>query len=327
MGLASPWPRFALVLGGGSAALALAALALTALVDPYDSGRSPLAGAPVQRSLSPRTAAAGLGRDPRFDAAVVGNSHAQLLAPARLDALTGRAFVQLTIPGSGPGEQLAVAGWFLRHHPGARALVVAADPTWCTDDPALTPGHPFPDWLYADDPRRYLAGLFRLSAAGEAAGRLVESVSRPPRARPDGYRDYEPEFARQSPAERAAALAVRPPDGPDRGRAGPFPAAGRLAELLARAPAALRVVLVLPPVHPDALPRPGTPRAAAEAACKAALAGALSAAIGARGAVVDRRRPGADPDGFFDPGHYRMPLARELERAIAEALAPAPRAP
>ena len=313
------WWAFALGVVGGAAILAGATLALAFLVDPYDSGRSPLSGPPGLRPQGPRTAAASLGRDPRFDAAVVGNSHAQLIEPARLDALTGRAFVQLTIPGSGPGEQLAVARWFLRHHPSARALVVAADPTWCTDDPALPPGHPFPSWLYDANPLRYLAGLFRLSVAGEVAERLGETLSRrpPPRGRSDGFRDYEPEFRRQDPAARAAALAARPPDAPDPGRAGPFPAAKGLAALAEAAPRALRLVLLFPPVHAGALPRPGTARDAAEAACKAALV----AALGGRGAVVDRRRPGLDdPDLFFDPGHYRAPLARAVERELAAAL-------
>ena len=36
-------------------------------------------------------------------------------------------FVQLTVPGTGPREQLAILDFFVRHHPRIGALVIVAD--------------------------------------------------------------------------------------------------------------------------------------------------------------------------------------------------------
>ena len=105
--------------------LAMAALgagvifALVMLVDPYDSGRFGLIGIKGISDESPRTANASRGRDPQFNAAVFGNSTGQLLKPAELSQATGARFVQLTVPGTGPREQIALLRWFVRHHPRA----------------------------------------------------------------------------------------------------------------------------------------------------------------------------------------------------------------
>ena len=89
-------------------------------IDPYDTGRSTLLGKPGIRPQGPWTAAASRGRDQAFDAAIIGNSHIQLLSPERLRETTGLSFVQLSTPGSGPREQFAVLNWFLRHRHASR---------------------------------------------------------------------------------------------------------------------------------------------------------------------------------------------------------------
>ncbi|MET0258638.1 MAG: hypothetical protein ABW179_08645, partial [Methylobacterium sp.] len=85
------------------------------------------------------------------------------------------------------------------------------------------------------------------------------------------------------------------------------------------------------PIYHAALPRPGTPRERAEAACKAAL---IASARGhRRSAVLDWRRDGPearDPALFFDQSHYRLPLAHRIATDIAaavERLQRDPRAP
>ncbi|TXM60950.1 hypothetical protein FV229_23800, partial [Methylobacterium sp. WL120] len=42
---------------------------------------------------------------------------AALVEHARLAAATGIPFVQLSVPATGPGEQLLILDWYLRHHP------------------------------------------------------------------------------------------------------------------------------------------------------------------------------------------------------------------
>lgn len=306
-------------------------LALAFALDPYDSGRSPL-GAPGIRPQGPRTAAASRGRDPAYQGAIIGNSHIQLIEPERLGRLSNIPFVQLAIPATGPGEQLVVLDWFLRHHPRPRAIVLAPDDFWCTDDPALRNDKPFPYWLFAADLPGYLRGLMRYGVAQEVVGRIGWLMRRNrPRARADGWWDYEADYLRLGFGEEAhrAPYRDRPaPDAPERGRAGPFPAAGALRAALERVPAETPVVVVLPPVFHAALPRPGTPRAAAEAACKAALEAALAGHP--RSALLDWRRDGPaarDPGLFFDQSHYRHPLAARVADDIAAALERLERAP
>ena len=299
-------------------------LALALVLDPYDSGRSPF-GTRGVRPQGPRTAAASRGRDPAFQGAIIGNSHIQLIEPGRLSGLTGIPFVQLAIPATGPGEQRVVLDWFLRHHPGPRAIVLAPDDFWCGDDPALRNDKPFPFWLFAADLPGYLRGLMRYSVAQEVVGRIGWLMrTRRPLARADGWWDYEPDYLKLGFGEEAHRAPYRDkavPDAPEPGHAGPFPAADALRAALARVPAATPVVAVLPPVFHTALPRPGTPRAAAEAACKAALREALSSHP--RSALLDWRRDGEaarDPALFFDQSHYRHPLAARLTDDIAAAL-------
>ncbi|WP_336486520.1 hypothetical protein [Methylobacterium nigriterrae] len=324
---ARAWRRFAAGFAATASGLLAGYLALAVIVDPYDSGRSSLLSAGAVRPQGPRTAAASRGRDPAFTGAVIGNSHIQLVEPARLGAATGIPFVQLSVPATGPGEQFLLLDWYLRHHPSPAALVVAADAYWCTDDPALTNAKPFPFWLFSESWPAYLRGLMRFSVAQEVVGRIGWLMrARRPLARPDGWWDYEPDYLRQGYADDPRLVADRErraPDGPDPHRAGPFPAAARFAEVLARVPARTPVLLVFPPLYAPGLPRPGTAREAAESACKAAIGGAL--ATHPLSAVLDWRRDRPDlhdPALFFDQTHYRHPLAHRLTDDIAARLRP-----
>jgi hypothetical protein len=86
-------------------------------------------------------------------------------------------------------------------------------------------------------------------------------------------------------------------------------------------PAATAVVLVFPPVYAAGLPRPGTARADAETACKAAIAAAVR--THPRSAVLDWRRDRPEvgrSELFFDQTHYRHPLARSLTDDLANTL-------
>lgn len=323
------WRAFSGWFGGTAAVVLGGYLFLAYLVDPYDSGRSPLVSGSGVRPQGPRMAAASRGRDPAFSGAVIGNSHIQLVSPQRLRDRSGIPFVQLSVPATSPAEQFAILGWYLRHHPEPEAVVIAPDEYWCTDDPALPNPKSFPFWLFADSTPAYLRGLMRFSVAQEVVNRLGRSLRRdPPRARPDGWSDYEDQYlglAARDPhkaGEQAAQRDTPAPDTPDPGRAGPaFPAATRFAELVGRLPLRTALVVVFPPVSPAALPRPGTAREAAEAACKAAIV--TVARRHPLSAVIDwrTRRPDvADPSLFFDQSHYRHPVATGLADVIADAI-------
>ena len=320
------WRRFTALF------LAVAALALVSILgfayalDPYDTGRSTLFSAPGVREQGPRTAAASRGRDPAFDAAIFGNSHIQLLSPGRLKRKTGLDFVQLSVPATGPKEQLVLIDWFLRHRrTAARALVISADLTWCAADPALPNDKPFPFWLYSADPLDYVRGLLRFDLLEEIPRRLAYVVGdRKDRAAPDGYWDYEadylalgfeakPELRARLDAPVSGSVAVN--------ATGRFPAADRLRGLASGLPAETALIVVFPPVYRAALPAPGSVRARSDEACKAALRDAV--APHARSAVVDWRsdRPeNRNPDHYFDQTHYRHAVAQGLENDIADAL-------
>lgn len=299
-------------------------LVLAVLVDPYDTGRSTLLSRGAVRPQGPRTASAVRGRDPAYTGAVIGNSHIQLIEPAALTRLTGIPFVQLSVPATGPMEQFAVLAWYLRHHAQPAALVLSADAFWCADDPAFPSEHGFPYWLLGGWPD-YLQGLIRFPAAQETVNRLGWLLNpRRKTAAADGWWNYEANYLGQGFGIDAAKIsALEKPVGPEPElhHGGPFPIADRLRVELARIPARTPVVVVFPPVYASAGPPPGSPRDAAEIACRAAVRGAL--ATHNLSTVVDWREgphPETGRDLFFDRTHYRLPLAQALTQDIAAAI-------
>lgn len=307
-----------------SAALALFLLTVF-LLDPYDTGRSPLSLKEGVRPQGPRTAAASRGRDQAFDAAIFGNSHIQLVSPEELKATTGLAFVSLIAPATGPKETLTLIDWFLRHRrEPARALVVGIDSYWCTPDPAMPNDKPFPFWLFSRNPGDYLVGLLRFDVFEEMSHRLRYLLSREPkRARLDGYWDYSAGYEIQGALEESGRRRLSSHFDSSGGNAGrSFPAATALAALLDAAADGLPLVLVRPPVYRNTLPAPGTGEPAADAACRAAFQALADKRP--RTALVDMRLDSPitrDPENFFDHTHYRQNVARLVEREIAAALA------
>jgi hypothetical protein len=318
------WAGFIVTfLGTAAAALALL-LAAVFLIDPYDTGRSPLALGEGVRDQGPRTAAASRGRDPAFRGAILGNSQIQLISPQELAARTGIPFVSLIAPATGPRETLVLLDWFLSHRRGeAEAIVIGIDDRWCTADPALPSDKPFPDWLFEPSLPRYLAGLLRFEAVEEVPRRIAYLVSGGKgRARPDGYWNYEADYLRQGyDSDPSIRARLNQPAETGGGNVdGPFPAAARLAEAMRAAPRTM-LILVRPPVYATALPAPGSRSAAADAACRDAFASLAANRPLTR--LVDGRedRPELhDPSLFFDHRHYRLPLARLMEARIAEAI-------
>lgn len=321
---AAIWRRFTARLIAVAALLLAAVLGLAYLVDPYDTGRSPVFEKAGVRPQGPRTAAASRGRDPAFRAAIVGNSHTQLLSPERLRERTGIPFVQLAVPATGPKEQLVLVDWFVRHRETPpEAVVLGADTTWCTADPALANDKPFPFWLFSESPLDYVQGLLRFDILEELPRRIGYLAARnPERARPDGYWDYEADYM-------ALGFGIDPNlkarlDQPAGGRAnhtGRFPAAAALADLARSLPPETSLVVLIPPHYITAQPASGSRDAASEEACKAALRQAVAGRP--KSAVVDWRvdRPeNRDPSLFFDHTHYRQGIAQAVEADIAAAL-------
>jgi hypothetical protein len=312
------WRRFATaflaVLFGGLGSI----YAFLVVVDPYDTGRFPSPLKPGVFDGGQRTANASRGRDPRFDAAVFGNSRGQMLDPAKLSDATGLSFVQLTTPGSGPKEHMTMMRYFLRHHPGVKAIVLTVDERWCGHDPSLPVIFPFPFWLYRGN-LEYLAHLLSTRAFTSAQSRIKLALGLVPPTDPRGYTDYETGRVRNFhpgiAADADEPVAALPADTY-------FPALDQLDTVLAALPASTRLVIVMPPVYQAMLPRPGTQVAADLPACKAALAGKLNGRE--RSGFLDFFVDGSisrDPENFMDLQHYRMNIARLIEARIANVLA------
>jgi hypothetical protein len=318
------WAGFARAFVVAALVALLGSLTLAWLIDPYDTGNTPLSLREGVRQQGPRTAAASRGRDPAFQGAVFGNSHAQLLSPERLQPATGIPFVSLTAPASGPKEGLVLMDWFLRHRrEPPQAVIVGVDDFWCTADPQMPNAKPFPFWLYSRDRAEYLVGLLRFDVLEEFQRRIIYlATGRGERARPDGYWDYEPSRLAtgidRDPARREELESYRPVGGSN--AEGPYPAAKALEAMMAQVPGT-RLILLRPPVYRSALPRPGTAEAAADDGCRAAFAGL--AARRPLTTLIDWRRDRPelhDPNQFFDHTHYRQTLARVVEAEIAAAL-------
>lgn len=323
---AAKWTGFTGAFLGAAALIAAAFLTAAFLIDPYDSGRSPLHLKEGVRPQGPRTALASRGRDPNFTGAIFGNSHIQLISPEELRTRTGIPFVSLIAPATQPRETFATIDWFLRHHreTSPKAIVVGIDNYWCTANPALPNEKPFPFWLLSRSLSEYVGGLMRFDLLEELPRRISYlSSRRAERARPDGYWDYESGYGVQGYGTNPEIIArlQKPIETGGGNIDGPFPAATGLEVLMQAAPAETALILLRPPVYVTALPKPGTRDAAADAACRKAFADL--AARRPRTALVDWRldRPELhDPNLFFDHSHYRQPIARLVEADIAEAI-------
>lgn len=302
-------------------ALALGCVAIFALVlavDPYDSGRAGVLGISGVRDASPRTANASRARDAQFDSAVIGNSTGQLIKPAELSRLTGDRFVQLTVPGTGPREQIAIMDFFVRHHPRPGALVVTADSGWCMRDAALPLQHPFPFWLYGESRLDYFGKLFSSRALRLTWQRVLIGLGLRQRSAPDGYWDYE----REGPSEFQPVIVPRDDGGPaPQNMSEDFPGVALLGAAIRKLPADVPVVLFVPPAFHTMIPKADLLAAAEEAACKTALKKIVAGR--ARSNFIDFRLDNAltrDRANFMDFGHYRAAIARRMEAAIAESI-------
>lgn len=312
------WGGFARLLVATAAGLFVALVGVLLLVDPYDTGRTGVIGSRGLGEQYPFTANASRARDPRFDAAIFGNSHVQELRPERLDALTGLSFVTLMMPATWPRDQLEVLRWFVanrRTPPGA--VVLGLDHFWCFAT-ALNSGR-FPTWLYAESFPAYLGGLVRYRSFEASAARLRYWRSGKGGYRPDGFWDYGPIYDKLGLGEQEASrrkLATRKPNTVNLG--GSFPAIDLLRQALAGLPPEAAVVLVRPPVYRTAMPEPG-PEEQTEQACRSAMR--TTAASRPRTTLLDYYGQYVDdPDAFYDHDHYRDAVAVRIERDIAAAL-------
>jgi hypothetical protein len=306
------------IIFGGLAAIVVA-------LDPYDTGRLPgvvKVGVPAQ---GPRTAHASRGRDIAYDAAIFGNSHVQLLSPARLAGATGVPFVSLIVPATGPQEQLALLDYWLKHRASApRAIVIGIDGYWCRKEPDMPTWQPFPFWLYGESLAGYIRGMIRFQGLEEIDRRLRYVAGKLPRARPDGYWNYEEDYGALLQANNGLLPKLDHPRVTiSANLTGRFPPVDALAGRLARLPATTSVVLLRPPVHILGLPNPGSDEAKTDAACAKAFS--QLAKSRPHTVLIDARFDSEQAriaSHWFDHTHYRASVALQLEEMIVKAMRP-----
>jgi hypothetical protein len=286
-------------------------------IDPFSTGRFTLIEG-VDVTLAVRAwSNAGRARDLAFDAAIIGNSRGARFAPAQLDALTGRRFVQLSVFAIGPNEQMTIARAFIRTH-GAMpaALLFALDQPWC-DNNDNVPYQSFPFWLYESSDAEYLRRIFSPEGIQGAFRRVAIRVFGLPQAGPrDGFDLQEPSFPPER-FERERAQ-PRPVDAPEILR---FPWADHLFQMISAFPERTQIALVFLPYYISLVPAPNTPAAAALDACKAAFRSIAERRTNVT--VFDFLRDDATArraTDFADATHAHYRLMDVLAQQIAPAL-------
>jgi hypothetical protein len=288
------------------------------VVDPFDTGRFGIDWGMGVVDDNARTAAASRGRDRRFDSAVIGNSRAELLDPNRLSAASGRRFVQLSVLGSGPRQQLALLDWFFRHHARVGAIVLVTDVNWCSENPRMPTNFPFPFWLYAESSFEYALHALRTSALEHGLRRVLLALGLRQASDPSGSQGQERgtvrRFSSIIPEDYHPADDIREPRRS-------FPAIERLHAFLAERANDVSIIAVFPPAFVTLLPAAGSRDGIWTAECK----GALTRLVRDRGAFIDVAVDGGlvrDPGNFTDGIHYRAGVARAIEARIIAALPP-----
>jgi len=311
------WRRWLIVFIAALLGLAGALYLAVVLLDPFSTGRF----TPLRRiDIAIHSAAlsnAGRARDPSFDSAIIGNSVARRLDPARLNAATGRHFVLLAVDALLPDQQLVIARAFARHHGGAASFVFVLDPFWCADNIRAWPRRrELQEWLYQSSDFEYLSRIFFPQAIEAAGRRLLILAGRLGPARPPN--GYEPVNTLLVPADMPERMRVmrRPRDAAP--ASAPFPLLDLLARFLPEVEPQTNVLLLFPPAFVGALPEPGSAADRREAACKAAAR--RIAAGRPRTEYLDLRTETEKTRviaNFYDTMHYRDSIAREIEQAIA----------
>jgi len=280
----------------------------------------------VPISTNARYSFPALARSPEFDSVVLGTSTARLLQPALLNPEFGARFANLAMNSATAYEQSRMLEVFLRTHEHPRAVIIGLDAEWCGPKLERYTPRPFPEWMYAADLWPAYLHMLTPYAVQEAANQFAVMVHMKRRRYGlDGYTSFVPDESQYDRARRDAAFARWPPT--DRTPAPPgaaldFPALPLLREDLRAIPAATRKVLFFTPYHVDQQGAPGSGTAARWAACKREVA-KIAAETGAQ--ALDFMIPSAitrDRDNYWDPLHYRVPIAARLAEGLAKGESP-----
>ena len=291
------------------------------VVDPWDTLKlsPPLPRVPI--SSNARYSFPALARSQRFDSVVLGTSSSRLLQPALLDTGFDARFVNLAMNSATAWEQSQMFGVFLRAHPAPRVVIIGLDSAWCEGESPRTTSRPFPPWMYRADLWPSYREMLTPYAVQEAFNQFAVMVHlKQRRYGLDGYTRFVPEESQYDRGRRDAAFLRWPPTdtaAPPPGAVAELPALALLREMLTALPASTRKVLFFVPLFRERQGVPGSVTAWRWAACKREVAD-IADATGAE--ALDFLIPSRitqDRDNYWDPVHYRVPVATALAEALA----------
>lgn len=331
----SEWNQFLRITLGGLVVLLVSAFGFILMMNPYGHLPWHVFGKHVIMDINQRYQYPAIVRSGAFDSAVIGTSTSRLLDPDRLDAVFGGRFANLAMNDARAWEQYRLALLFVKKQPRTRVLLIGLDYVWCAADADVNriTARGFPEWLYDDKP--WNDWLFLLNPRTlEFAGRLTAHRLglKPARIPFNGFEVFVPPESSYDPIKVEKLIwngrpkEIRPlvpayAASAEDLHTWKFPALAWLDEIFAATPADARRILAFMPVHIAAQPTPGSQEATREAACKA-----RAADLGRRhrAAVLDFRIHSSlttRDDHYWDPLHYRLPIAQRLVDDIAQAVA------
>lgn len=327
------WSRFLRVFFVSLGASFFVCAGLIVLMNPYGNLPKLAFAQHVITDQQQRFQYPGIIRTRDFDSAIFGTSSIRLLDPADLDPALGR-FANLAMNDARAWEQYMLMKLFLRHVAAPRTMVVGIDSVWCAPnaDADRVTRRTFPEWMFDESLTNDWPNMLNFRTL-EIAGRQVAARLglRAPALPPNGFRvftppdaEYDLERARQHLYGQAPRALPKPQVSPvvlpDAERqALPFPALRWLQEIAQAAPAETRFVALFVPTHAGNVPAAGTREAAIYAECRRQI---IEIARARKGSVVDFRfrSPLTEADtNFWDPLHYRVPIARKIAQAINAA--------
>ncbi len=312
------WRRWLVAFLSVPAVGACLILAFLIAIDPYDTGKFGLVDIDGVDDQNTVTAIPSRARDPQFDSAIVGNSTVQRLDPAELSQATGLRFVQLYKIGATPREELTILDLFMRKHPHPRALIIGADPYWCTHS-REEPAQDLPYWLYDRSFFEYAVRLISWRSIEHAFQRISIGLGWHQRAIVDGFFNYEEIWppgafhAGNSPKDPVPAATAAERD--------VFPAIAMLDAAIRKIASDVPVILFVPPTFYTTLPQPGNVAAIEREACNAALERTLAGRPRSR--FINYRVDNAltrNPADFADFIHYRGAIAEKISQGIIASL-------
>lgn len=320
------WARFARRFGFTFAALLAILYGFVIIVDPWNTLplSPPLPRVPI--STNARYSFPALARSQQFDSVNLGNSSSRLLQPAELNPGFGAHFANLAMNSATPYEQSQMLQVFLRAHKEPRVVTVGLDAVWCEPTLERFTERSFPAWMYRPNLWPAYREMLTPYAVQEAANQFAVMVHlKRRRYGLDGYTSFVPPESAYDRARRDAAFLRWPPvdESPVKpGATAAFPALEVLRQMLASLPSTTRKIVYFVPYFRERQGEPGSVTDWRWTQCKREVA---SIAQNAGAEAIDFMIPTAitrDRDNYWDPVHYRVPIASLLADALIRGESP-----